>query len=103
VIELALLAGNAITAATGSLVFDAGGLSFSFAQTDYDFLELSLIGGGRLPGSLEWQLHAFLDRELHSAGEDDARLSSITPRAQAQLGPPPLASFPVCIWMPWPR
>jgi len=78
-IELALLAGKRDYRGDGEgLVFDAGGLSFSFAQTDYDFLELSLIGGGRLPGSLEWQLHAFLDRELHSAGEDDARLSSIT-------------------------
>ena len=78
-LQLAVLAGRRDYRGDGEgLVFDAGGLSFSFSQTDYDFLEVSLIGGGRLPGSLEWQLHAFLDRELHGAGEDDARLSSVT-------------------------
>jgi hypothetical protein len=61
-----------------ALVFDLGTTSFSLAQTDFTYTELSLIGGGRLPLGLEWQGYAFLEDERHTAAEDDVRLFSIS-------------------------
>jgi len=60
-----------------ALVFDVGGFSFSFAQSDYTFLSVSLLAAGRLPFSLEWECYGFLEEERHEAGEDDARLVSL--------------------------
>jgi hypothetical protein len=60
-----------------ALVFDVGGFSFSFAQSDYTFLSVSLLAAGRLPFALEWECYGFLEEERHEAGEDDARLVSL--------------------------
>jgi len=60
-----------------SLVLDVGGLAYSFAQSDFLFLRLSLLASGRLPLGLEWEGYAFLEREDHETGENDARIGSV--------------------------
>ncbi len=53
-------------------------LTLSLAQSDYTYLELSLICGGRLPYALEWEGYGSIDQEWHSAADDNARLISFS-------------------------
>ncbi len=54
------------------------GFSLSLSQTDYTYGQLSLIGGGDLPWSLQWETYVSLDQEWHTVAEDDARLVSFS-------------------------
>ncbi|MFC1572909.1 hypothetical protein ACFL6M_04845 [Candidatus Eisenbacteria bacterium] len=54
------------------------GLSLSLSQTDYTYVELSIMGGGALPFSLEWESYLSLDKEWHTRGEDNAELLSFS-------------------------
>lgn len=60
------------------LVFDYDGVSFSLAQTDYTYYEISAIGGGRLPLGLEWESYLSLDQETHTDAADDGKLISFS-------------------------
>ena len=61
-----------------ALVFDFGEASFSLAQNDYTYVELSAIAGGALPHTLEWELYAFLSDEAHDVAHDDVHLFSFS-------------------------
>jgi len=78
-LELALESGYRNYRGDGdALALDLAGLSFSFAQSDYAYVEASLVGGGRLPAGFEWEGYAFLDTEIHTGLEDDAHLLAVT-------------------------
>lgn len=60
-----------------ALVFAVGEATFSLLQTDFTYLELSIVGGGRLPWALRWEGSAFLTREAHGDPGDDISLFSL--------------------------
>ena len=49
-------------------------LSLSLAQTDYTYLEVTLIGGGELPLGFEWEGYLSVNREWHTVADDDAHM-----------------------------
>ena len=50
----------------------------SLSQSDYAYLGISVLGGGTLPFSLEWEGYFSVDREWHTAEEDNAHLLSFS-------------------------
>lgn len=62
--------------AASELSFD--GLTLSLSQTDFTYLEASLICGAALPWALEAEGYFSLDQEWHTASEDNARLLSFS-------------------------
>ncbi len=76
------------TGDSGSLSF--GDITFTLSQTDYTYLDFSLIGGGGLPLKLQWEGYLALDREWHALSAEDADLlffSIALKRRFAILGP----------------
>ncbi|MBD3236934.1 MAG: hypothetical protein GF330_09540 [Candidatus Eisenbacteria bacterium] len=60
-----------------ALTLDVDGTSFSLAQSDYTYYEISAIGGGRLPLQLEWEVYGSWDQELHTDPNDNGKLLSL--------------------------
>ena len=58
--------------------FSFDGLTLSLSQTDFTYLEASLICGAALPLALEAEGYFSLDQEWHTAAEDNARLLSFS-------------------------
>jgi hypothetical protein len=88
-LEVALEAGRRVyRGGGGDLSFDFEGLSLSLAQSDFAYLEGSIVGGGRLPLGFEWQVFASLDRENHDRPADDGMLFSCDLTLLRRSGPP---------------
>ncbi len=78
-LELAIETGVRDYLADGQdLVLDLEGVSFSLAESDCVFIELSALGGGRLPLGCEWDLLATLDQESHATRGDDVRVFTLS-------------------------
>ena len=61
-----------------------GDLTLSLSQTDFTYLEASLILGAKLPHGVEIEGFFMLDQEWHTSPQDNARLLSL--RVAARRG-----------------